>query len=100
MGQKAFTNYLGSDKSTWKEYDTVELLKRGGHKMPIYVDQGTKDNFFCGDVDQLQPKALEGVLHNTEPKGVLHYREGYDHSYYFVTSFIADHFNFHAQYLK
>eukprot|EP00397_Hematodinium_sp_SG-2012_P034169 GEMP01036606.1.p1 GENE.GEMP01036606.1~~GEMP01036606.1.p1 ORF type:complete len:282 (+),score=52.57 GEMP01036606.1:58-903(+) len=99
-GEKAFSNYLGPDKETWKQYDTVELLKRGGHKMPICVDQGAKDTFLVGDVNQLQTESLKAVLDKTTPTAALNYREGFDHSYHFVSSFIKNHLNFHMEYLK
>jgi len=96
-GQKAFPLYLGDDKEAWKEYDTVELLKKySGPPVRLLVDQGTSDGFLK---DQLKPEALQAAC---EEKGValtLRLQEGYDHSYYFISSFVEDHLKFHASFL-
>lgn len=96
-GQKAFSGYLGEDKATWAEYDATELLKNhDGRQVPMLVDQGGADEFL---VEQLKPEALIAVA--TAQNYPLNYRlhAGYDHSYYFIASFIEDHLLFHAQHL-
>ncbi|RKF17417.1 S-formylglutathione hydrolase [Alginatibacterium sediminis] len=96
-GQKAFSAYLGTDRDTWKAYDSVELLKRAQAQMPILIDQGDADNFL---EQQLKPDALLAAAqqHNSQ----LQYRSqlGYDHSYYFIASFIAQHLDFHAKHMQ
>ncbi len=93
-GMKALTAYLGSDQSQWREYDATALIeKRGWAGRPILVDQGTQDQFL---ETQLMPELLAEAC---ERKGVrldLRRQEGYDHSYYFIASFIEDHLRFHA----
>ncbi len=96
-GQKAFTAYLGEDKNTWLEYDSVELLKASKSQPPILVDQGTEDAFLT---EQLKP---ENLIASAKSAGVdcqLRMQSGYDHSYYFIASFIEDHLRFHSQYLN
>jgi len=96
-GTKAFSGYLGSVEAG-KAHDAVELIN-GLHAPPagtILVDQGTADNFLTGEVNQLNPAALKEAC---EAKGVqlnLRMQDGYDHSYFFMSSFIDDHINFHA----
>jgi len=97
-GKKAFPLYLGADEETWKKYDTVELIKKyAGPPVRLLVDQGTGDNFL--PQGQLKPEALTSVC---EEKGInltLRMQEGYDHSYFFISSFISDHLKFHCSYL-
>ena len=99
-GIKAFTNYLGTEESTWIQYDATELilgLTEEGNRVPAMVDQGTADGFLT---EQLMPeKLLAAVSKNNYP---LEHRmqEGYDHSYYFISSFIDDHLRFHSSYLS
>ncbi len=98
-GQKAFLNYLGNDRESWKQYDSCELmsaLSPNDKKIPMLVDQGTLDNFL---VDQLQTRTLEQCAEVASYPLELRYQEGYDHSYYFIASFIEDHLRFHHQYL-
>ena len=97
-GTKAFDGYLGS-VDAGKAHDAVLLIKSyKGRAMKLLVDQGTKDNFLTGDVDQLQPTALEAACAASAGKVSLELRmqEGYDHSYNFISTFIADHINYHA----
>lgn len=99
-GQKAFSNYLGSDKETWKQYDTVELLKNSKiEKMNVLVDVGTSDGFLEKEllIDELKRTTKEA---GRESEWDIRYREGYDHSYFFISTFIADHIQFHAKVLK
>merc|ERR1719291_1441497 len=96
-GKKAFPLYLGDNQETWKEYDAVELIKKySGPPVRLLVDQGTSDNFLK---EQLKPWALKAAC---DEKGIaltLRMQEGYDHSYYFISTFIKDHLEFHASQL-
>eukprot|EP00746_Dinoflagellata_sp_MGD_P138386 gnl/MRDRNA2_/MRDRNA2_72033_c0_seq1.p1 gnl/MRDRNA2_/MRDRNA2_72033_c0~~gnl/MRDRNA2_/MRDRNA2_72033_c0_seq1.p1 ORF type:complete len:703 (+),score=132.00 gnl/MRDRNA2_/MRDRNA2_72033_c0_seq1:72-2180(+) len=98
-GRKAFPLYLGADKEKWKQYDTVELVKAyNGPSMHLLVDQGTKDNFL--PAGQLQPDTLKAAC---DEKGLLltmRMQEGYDHSYFFMSTFIEDHISYHASKLS
>ncbi|OBZ84697.1 S-formylglutathione hydrolase [Choanephora cucurbitarum] len=100
-GQKAFSNYLGEDKEAWKQYDTVELLKQGqlNQKLDILVDVGTADGFLEKEllIDNLK-KTAEEIGRQEEFN--IRYQEGYDHSYFFISTFIADHIQHHAKHLK
>lgn len=96
-GKKAFTSYLGNDETLWKDYDAVELIKSNAVNLPILVDQGTEDSFLK---EQLRPELLEGICKEKDYSLTLNMREGYDHSYYFIASFVEEHIRFHAQYLK
>ncbi|QSX32069.1 S-formylglutathione hydrolase [Shewanella avicenniae] len=95
-GQKAFAGYLGLDREQWKQYDTVELIKSGAAPLPMKVDQGEADNFLA---EQLLPETL--VAAATLADFPLDYQShpGYDHSYFFIASFIEEHLRFHRQYL-
>lgn len=97
-GEKAFSLYLGDDRKLWQEYDTVELLKKGDAILPILIDQGTSDDFLK---EQLKTEILQAEVkkQNLSDKISVRMQEGYDHSYYFMASYIKDHIDFHAQYL-
>lgn len=97
-GQKAFTAYLGEYTANWKHYDTLELMKQTGNskKLPMLIDQGTADEFLA---EQLKPELLETVAKQVDYPLTLRLQDGYDHSYYFITSFIGEHFDFHAKFL-
>jgi len=96
-GQKAFPLYLGSDKESWKAYDAVELIKTyNGPPRRLLVDQGTSDNFLT---EQLKPENLKKAC---AAKGImltLRMREGFDHSYYFISTYVKDHLHYHASQL-
>ncbi|EKO3383464.1 S-formylglutathione hydrolase [Vibrio fluvialis] len=96
-GQKAFRHYLGDDKSAWEHYDAVELFKSHLVRTPILIDQGEADSFLQ---EQLQPETLMSVAKEMDIDITLRMHPGYDHSYFFIQSFIADHLAFHAKYLK
>lgn len=96
-GQKAFMSYLGADKSLWARYDTVNLLNELPTTPPMLVDIGTDDPFLR---EQLQPELFDEVCSRKQHDYTLNLREGYDHSYYFIASFIGEHIAFHAQHLK
>lgn len=93
-GEKAFTAYLGDDREAWKRYDATELVKSAGEKLPLLVEQGGADEFLD---TQLKPELLrEACIAAGHPLD-LRLRPGYDHSYYFVTSFIGEHIAHHAR---
>jgi S-formylglutathione hydrolase len=96
-GQKAFTAYLGKDTSTWRQYDASLLMRDATQHVPALVDQGEADNFL---VEQLKPEVLEAAAAVKNYPLELRCHEGYDHSYYFISSFIENHLNFHASFLK
>ncbi|TAJ86611.1 alpha/beta hydrolase-fold protein, partial [Reyranella sp.] len=93
-GEKAFGNYLGPDRSRWTEWDASELLKRGSRfPSSLLVDQGLKDQFLT---TQLRPDSLEAAATSSGQELVLRRHEGYDHSYWFIQSFVEDHLKWHA----
>ena len=96
-GQKALGNYLGDDGQSWVQYDASELMKSSVSHLPALVDQGGDDNFL---VEQLKPEALEAAAKVSGYPLELRMQEGYDHSYFFIASFIEDHLRFHAENLK
>ena len=96
-GEKALTAYLGSDKTHWREYDASELMRKATQFVPAKVDQGKGDNFL---VEQLKPEALVAAAKASNYPLQLDLHEGYDHSYYFISSFIEDHLRFHASHLN
>ncbi|WP_111642855.1 S-formylglutathione hydrolase [Marinimicrobium alkaliphilum] len=95
-GQKALAAYLGDDRTAWRDYDASELLARAKQAPPMRVDQGDADNFLP---EQLKPEALSAAAEKAGLPLELHMQPGYDHSYYFIASFIEAHLRFHAQYL-
>lgn len=97
-GEKAFKGYLGEDKTNWSDYDTVELLKTG-HKHPanIMISQGTKDEFL---EKQLLTEHFVMAAKEAHQSQEVHYCAEYDHSYYFISTFIEEHILHHAKYLK
>ena len=96
-GEKALTAYLGSDKTHWREYDASELMRKATQFVPAKVDQGEGDNFL---VEQLKPEALVAAAKASNYPLQLDLHEGYDHSYYFISSFIEDHLRFHESHLN
>ena len=95
-GEKAFGAYLGTDRSSWEEYDATVLLSRATEKPPILVSQGDEDQFL---EQQLKPSALEAAAEASGYPLKIEHHTGYDHSYYFIASFIEQHLRFHADYL-
>ena len=95
-GQKAFTAYLGKDKAMWRNYDASELMRQARQFIPIKVDQGKSDDFIT---EQLKPETLEAASKVTSYPLELRIHEGYDHSYYFIATFIEEHLRFHARHL-
>jgi S-formylglutathione hydrolase len=96
-GQKAFTAYLGNDMSTWREYDARLLMRDAKQKVPALVDQGEADSFLA---EQLKPEVLAAAAGEKNYPLELRRHEGYDHSYYFIATFIEDHLRFHASHLN
>jgi S-formylglutathione hydrolase len=96
-GQKALRTYLGEDASAWEAYDASLLLQDKGCALPLLVDQGEADDFLQ---DQLCPQHLEAAAKHSGSKLQLRLQPGYDHSYFFISSFIGEHLAFHAQHLK
>ncbi|XP_062907374.1 S-formylglutathione hydrolase isoform X2 [Mobula hypostoma] len=98
-GQKAFTGYLGSDKTKWEMYDATCLVKSySGPLLDILIDQGKDDQFLVAG--QLLPDNFIKVCTEKKIPVVFRLQEGYDHSYYFIASFIRDHIKHHAKYLN
>ena len=99
-GVKALGSYLGPDTGQWRQHDASRLIESGagrGRFDQILVDQGTADNFM---IEQLKPELLEAACTGAGQSLVLRRREGYDHSYYFVSTFIAGHLEWHAERLS
>jgi S-formylglutathione hydrolase len=93
-GVKALSGYLGADPARWREYDATALVEdRGWTGPPILVDQGRKDQFL---ESQLRPELLQDACQRSGVPLDLRLRDGYDHSYFFIASFIEDHLRFHA----
>lgn len=95
-GEKAFGQYLGNDKETWREYDSTELIKESQPTLPVLIDQGDKDQFLT---EQLKPQALILAAKAADYPLELRMQPGYDHSYFFISTFIEDHLRFHANFL-
>ncbi len=93
-GEKAFTGYLGNDREAWKAWDTCELIATASERLPLLVDQGEADNFL---EEQLKPEALEQACEKAGHELTLRRQSGYDHSYFFISSFIDDHLAHHAK---
>ncbi|WP_375206193.1 S-formylglutathione hydrolase [Hyphococcus sp.] len=93
-GEKAFSNYLGSDKTAWAEYDATALVQKQPSKADILIDQGTADNFLA---EQLKPELFANAASDAGQAYTLRMQEGYDHSYYFIATFIEDHLRWHAE---
>lgn len=95
-GRKAFSGYLGEDEAAWAAYDACALIAQGESKQPLFVDQGLADNFLN---EQLMPDTLEAICQQHDHPLNLRRHAHYDHSYYFITSFINDHLRYHARHL-
>ncbi len=96
-GEKAFSNYLGPDRAAWERWDASLLMTEQAYPGPILVDQGTADQFLD---QQLHPDALEAAAAVSGQQLTLRRQEGYDHSYWFIQTFMADHIAHHAQQLR
>ncbi|MFD1929565.1 S-formylglutathione hydrolase [Sporosarcina siberiensis] len=95
-GIKAFSTYLGEDKATWKEWDASELIKETGMP-PILISQGTADNFYP---EQLEETTFLDNARENKQEVTYKKAEGYDHSYFFISTFLDEHFAFHLKNLK
>lgn len=97
-GEKAFSGYLGEDREAWKAYDSSELVARASHQFAegILIDQGLSDQFLA---EQLYPDVFEAACKAAGQPLTLRRHEGYDHGYYFISSFIEDHLAHHAKVL-
>ena len=96
-GRKAFTAYLGPDEATWATHDAVALIAQAREHLPLLVDQGEADEFLA---THLQPERLEAACAAVGHPLTLRRQPGYDHSYYFIASFIGDHVAHHAAALR
>ncbi|MCL1059678.1 S-formylglutathione hydrolase [Shewanella gelidimarina] len=96
-GKKAFTAYLGRDTNAWQDYDASLLMRKASVFVPALVDQGEGDNFLG---EQLKPEVLQAAAKVSGYPLTLNLHEGYDHSYFFISSFIEQHLRFHAAHLR
>ncbi len=96
-GRKAFSGYLGEDRSSWAAHDACELVRRGPYPQRILIDQGTEDQFLA---EQLRPELFEQACNSVGQSLQLRMQQGYDHSYYFIQSFMGDHVAHHAAVLS
>ncbi|HEX8643540.1 MAG TPA: S-formylglutathione hydrolase [Allosphingosinicella sp.] len=92
-GEKAFSGYLGPDRAAWRAHDAVSLIEDGARLADLLVDQGEADSFLA---DQLKPDLLESACADAGIPLTLRMHAGYDHSYYFISTFMADHLRWHA----
>ncbi|KAL7727619.1 hypothetical protein ACLKA6_014963 [Drosophila palustris] len=99
-GQKAFTGYLGANTSDWAEWDATRLVsKYASTPQELFIDQGSADNFLTGK--QLLPEnLLAAAAPNDHIQTIFKQREGYDHSYFYISTFVAEHIAYHAKLLK
>ena len=96
-GEKALGGYLGNDQSAWRAYDACALIADGARVAEILVDQGDADQFLA---EQLKPALLESACADAGIALTMRMQAGYDHSYYFISTFMADHIAWHAARLK
>lgn len=95
-GHKALGNYLGPDRENWKAYDACELVRAATQRLPVLVDQGSADNFL---EEQLKTELLEQASEQAHYPMTIRRQQGYDHSYFFIASFIGEHIAFHARHV-
>jgi S-formylglutathione hydrolase len=93
-GHKALGNYIGQDRDTWRQYDSTELVRGATQKLPALVDQGGADNFL---EEQLKTPLLQQACADSDYPMTIRMQQGYDHSYFFIASFIGEHIEFHAR---
>ena len=96
-GEKAFTAYLGEDRAAWKSYDATALIAEASERLPLLVNQGDADEFLA---NQVKPELLQAACAEAGHPLQLRLQPGYDHSYYFIESFIGEHIAHHAAALK
>jgi S-formylglutathione hydrolase len=93
-GQKALGGYLGSDQAAWAEYDSTALMAARGWPRDILIDQGDGDEFLA---TQLKPELFAEACRRRDVPLTLRLQQGYDHSYYFISTFMAEHVRWHAE---
>ncbi|MEK6204930.1 MAG: alpha/beta hydrolase-fold protein, partial [Amylibacter sp.] len=94
-GRKQLGAYLGADEAVWAPHDASLLMAERGFHNPVLIDQGTADNFY----DLLKPQALADAIIERKQAASMRMQSGYDHSYFFIQSFMQDHVKFHADLL-
>jgi len=92
-GQVQLEAYLGEDQSNWARHDATLMMREHGFPGPILIDQGSNDQFLAN----LKPEALSHAMAERRQNGIFRMQDGYDHSYFFVSTFMEDHINFHAE---
>jgi S-formylglutathione hydrolase len=95
-GEKALGNFIGQDRSVWAQYDSTELVQAAKQHLPVLVDQGEADDFLQ---EQLQTERLIKAAAEAHYPMTVRMQPGYDHSYFFISSFIGEHIDFHMRYL-
>jgi S-formylglutathione hydrolase len=93
-GEKALSGYLGPDRAAWRPYDAVALIEDGARLPDLLVDQGTADNFLD---EQLKPNLLDRACRNADMRAQIRMQDGYDHSYFFISTFMGEHVAWHAE---
>jgi S-formylglutathione hydrolase len=96
-GVKAFTNYLGTDRTAWAAHDATELVEAGARAPALLVDQGLADRFLT---EQLHVDRFEAACREAGQSLIVRRHAGYDHGYFFIASFVEEHLRFHAQALN
>lgn len=96
-GEKALSGYLGSDHAAWREYDACALIEDGARLSNLLVDQGEADGFLA---DQLKTQLLAEACEKAGQRATIRMQPGYDHSYYFISTFMAEHVRWHAELMK
>jgi S-formylglutathione hydrolase len=96
-GEKALSGYIGDDRANWREYDACALIEDGARLPDLLIDQGEADNFLS---DQLKPQLFEDACAKVGQNLTLRMQPGYDHSYYFISTFMDDHLRWHAERLE
>ncbi|WP_282077298.1 S-formylglutathione hydrolase [Epibacterium ulvae] len=91
-GRKQLTAYLGADEATWAKHDATLMMEQSGFDGPVLIDTGTEDQF----LDLLKPEALAAAANSRRQQATLRLQPGYDHSYFFVSTFMEEHIAFHA----
>lgn len=98
-GKKALGGYLGSNENDWKDFDATELVKKySGPPLELFIDQGSEDQFL--KENQLLPTNLTEAAAKAQVPFIYKLRDGYDHSYFFISTFIGEHIAYHARFLK
>lgn len=96
-GEKALAAYLGQDRAQWRDWDACELVATAKERLPMLIDQGEADEFL---LNQLRPELFEAACKAADYPLTLRMQPGYDHSYYFIASFLPEHFTHHAAVLN